>query len=108
MRFFRSAAIPLALASLLGSLRPAAAVDLTNYTPFVANITCPVVFQNGAATTCQGAVNLPTNREIVLEYISFSCTGIPPAIGRLFAANVETQVGGVTNVQFLDLPVASC
>jgi hypothetical protein len=105
MRFFRFTAIFLVLASPLGSLQPAAAVDLTDFTPFAANVACKHDFQNSLATTCSGSAALP-NRQIVLEYISFSCFGIPQN-GRLVQADVNTRVGGLESFANLHLPVAA-
>ena len=99
MNRFRFASIALGLAPFLGWVPPAAAIDLTQYAPFQAVVTC-----NGApncATTL-----LLTNEITVLEYISFECVGIPFG-GKLTAVQVQTAVNGAQVFHFLELPVAA-
>jgi len=100
MNRFRLASSALALASCFAWVPPAAAINLDNYVPFQAAVTC-----NGAPG-CFTSLSLPVNKTTVLEYISFGCVGMPFG-GKLETVQVETTVSGVQFFHFLELPVAA-
>jgi hypothetical protein len=96
---FPLASIALALASSLSWVPPAAAIDLTNYVPFQAEVTC-------SGNLCKNSLSLPVNRTTVLEYISFECSNIPFG-GKLAFVQVGTTINGTVAFHNLEIPVTA-
>lgn len=68
MKLFRLAPIP--LIAFLTWAAPSDALDLATFTPFTAAINCSA---QGGGDSCDGSIKLPSNRTIVLEYVSVAC-----------------------------------
>jgi len=99
MNRFRLASSASAFAAFIGWVSPAAAIDLTSYIPFQAELTC-------TGTPCENILSLPVNRQTVLEYVSFGCNNI--ALGaKVSSVFVTTTVNGVQVQHNLELPVAA-
>ena len=99
---FRFALIPLALASFLAWVTPAAAIDTTNYVPFASMTFCT----NLPGSVCAGTLALPANRVTVLEYVSVTCDRLGTG-SRLSGLSFGLITEGVQAYHFLQLPVAA-
>jgi hypothetical protein len=96
---FASIAIALALATSFGWVAPAAAIDLTAYSPFQAGVHC-------TGSPCQTTYHTPINKITVLEFVSFECPDMPFG-SRLFLVFVNTTINGVGGLHNLEIPVAA-
>jgi len=95
-------AFALALASFLAWAPPAAAIDTTDYVPFVARAFCT----NTPGSSCAGTLTLPTNKVTVLEYVSVACDKLAPG-DRLAGLSFGLTTQGLQGYHFLQLPVAA-
>jgi hypothetical protein len=73
-----------------GWVGPAAAVDLTGYSPFQAQPSC----NSRGTIICTSNIHLHTNKHTVLEFVSFFCE--LPTGDNINTLVITTEVNGVT------------
>jgi hypothetical protein len=98
MQFSRLASMPIALAGLLGWITPAAAVDLTTYVPYQAELVC----QPSGNNSCGNVETLTTSKATVLEYVSVRCAQLPNKVA-VTSLGVSTTSGGVAGGGYLEV-----